>query len=369
MKEKLVTLATDNYSTAEILKARLEAEGVPCYLKNVNLLQAIVPFGVKIQVPSSKVEKALKLMAVWKAEHHLNEKKQPQDIRRILVPVDFSENSKNACLFALELAAKFNADIKILHVYFAPVVDLVPITDIYNVQVDVDINLRKAEKNAHGSLKEFVSEFRQIAKERGYENIKIGYTLQEGFTDDQIALVAYEYNAGIIVVGSKGKSNTEADIIGGVVAGVFDKTNIPVLAIPEKARFSQETSVGNVMYATLFDDSDYLAIRRLASIISGFQTKIFCVHLSQEHENPWDKAKIKALTEYFRKVCKGVEITCGIIKGDDPVESIEKFIKENNIDLVAIVNRKRGLVSRFFNKGIAQKLFNHVSIPLLVFRG
>lgn len=369
MKEKLVTLATDNYSTAEVLKAKLEAEGIECYLKNVNLLQAITPFGVKIQVPSSKVEKALRLMAVWKADHHLLEKKQPQDIRRILVPVDFSENSKNACLFALELAAKFKADIKLLHVYIAPVVDLVPITDIYNVQVDVDINLRKAEKNAHDSLKQFVNEFRQIAKEKGLEKIKIGYTLQEGFTEDQIALVAYEYNAGIIVVGSKGKSNNEADIIGSVVEGVFDKTNIPVLAIPEKATFSKKTSVGNVMYATRFDESDYLAIRRLASVISGFEAKIYCVHISQDPENPWNEAKIKALTQYFRKVSTGVEVKCGIIKGDDPVESIEKFTKENNIDLVAIVNRKRGLVSRFFNKGIARQLFHHVNIPLLVFRG
>ncbi len=129
MENRLVTLATDHYTAAEILKARLEAAGIECHLKNVHLIQGAAPEGVKVQIRESDVEKALRLMQQWKLSREEEEKKKTRELRRILVPVDFSEYSKNACFYALNLARKLRADIKILHVYYAPIVDLVPITD------------------------------------------------------------------------------------------------------------------------------------------------------------------------------------------------------------------------------------------------
>ena len=43
------------------------------------------------------------------------------EIRRILVPVDFSEPSENALDYAIELAAKFGADVQAIHAYQLPV--------------------------------------------------------------------------------------------------------------------------------------------------------------------------------------------------------------------------------------------------------
>lgn len=61
MEEKLVTIATYNYSRAEIIKGRLEASGITCYLRNVNLIQPNVSSGVQIRINEKDVEKALKI--------------------------------------------------------------------------------------------------------------------------------------------------------------------------------------------------------------------------------------------------------------------------------------------------------------------
>ena len=50
MEDRLVTLATDHYTNAEILKARLEGAGIECYLKHVNLIQGAASEGVQIQI-------------------------------------------------------------------------------------------------------------------------------------------------------------------------------------------------------------------------------------------------------------------------------------------------------------------------------
>jgi len=368
MEDRLVTLATDHYTAAEVLKAKLEGAGIECFLKHVHLIQGAAAEGVKVQIRASDVEKALRLMAQWKAEQEEAEKKDIRLIRRILVPVDFSEYSKNACLYALNLASKQQAEIKILHVYYAPIVDLVPITDAYSIQVDMDINLREIEGAARESLLEFVDGVRSAAREKGFGNIKIGYSLREGIPEDQIAQVARDYKPGVIVLGTRGKGQQHSDIIGSVVYRLFDRTPVPVLAIPESSVFDTSAQVKNIVYATDFDDSDFVAIRRLMGIVSGFKVKIFCVHVSKKSEKTWDQPRMNALKEYFSKVHEGIKVDCQLLEGEDTIGQLEEFTKTNKIDLIALSNRKRNLIVRLFNPGITRKLIHQSNIPLLVFR-
>lgn len=368
MEEKLVTLATDHYTAAEILKARLENEGIKVYLKHINLIQGAVSEGVKIQIAASDVEQALRLMADWRYKQSELEKKDLKSIRRILVPVDFSDYSRNACLYALSLASKYMADMKIIHVYYAPIVDLVPITDAYSIQIDMDINLRELESAAKRDLLSFVGDIKTAAVERGFGDIKIGYSLREGIAEDEIARAAREYKPGIIILGSKGKGERERDIIGSVVYRLLDRTNVPVLAIPEKSAFSAAPSVKNIVYATDFDDSDYVAIRRLLSILSAFDVQIHCIHVSKELNKTWDKVKMGALKDYFKEVHKGLNVYCHLLEGKDMVKELETFCKTHDVDLISLANRKRSIISKLFNPGLTRKLLYQSELPLLIFR-
>ncbi len=367
MEDRLITIATDHYTAAEILKARLEDAGIECFLKHVNLLQGAVSEGVQVQIKQSDVEKALRIITDLKSAQETKELKDIKQIRRILVPVDFSEFSKNACLYAVRLAKKYNADLKILHVFYAPIVDLVPITDAYSIQVDMDINLREMEDQAKRNLVDFVSEIRETAANEGFGDIKISYSLREGIVEDEIAVMAKAYKPGIIVLGTKGKGEKQSDIIGSVVYRVLDKSKVPVLAIPGKT--SMDTlDVKNIVYATDFDDSDYIAIRKLIAIVTAFDVKIHCVHISKSPEDKWDTARMDALKDYFSQISKSVPVECSFIKGDNPVTNLEAFCELNKIDVIAMNNRKRGLLQRMFNPGLAKKLIHSGSLPLLLFR-
>lgn len=368
MDDRLITIATDHYTAAEVLKARLEDAGIKCFLKDINILQGAVSEGVRVQIREKDVEKALKLIHKWKAVQEKAEIKDIKEIRRILAPVDFSEYSKNACLYALDLANKLKTDLKIFHVYYAPIIDLVPITDAYSVQVDMDINLREMEENARKKLISFVNEIKSIANKEGMKDVKISYSLREGIIEDEVAVMAESYKPGIIAVGTKGKGEKQTEIIGSVVNRICDKTRVPVLAIPEKSEFTTDVEVRNVIYATEFDDSDFVAIRRLMNILSPFNVNIYCVHISKEGKKTWSETKMEALKEYFKKVKKGVKIECDLLEGSDVFEALEDYTKKNKIDLIALSNRKRGLIYRLFNPDITKQLLLRSTMPLLIFR-
>ena len=156
MDDKIITIAIHNYARAQVLQGRLNSEGIECYLKNVNLLLSSISGGVKVQVHEDDLEQALRIVEKVNDEYRKEQEDSahpPKKVQRILVPVDFSMYSKNACYYALGLAEKLNAEVKLMHVYYNPVVNSMPMTDTYYYQVNLDeiirdIELRAKEQNS-----------------------------------------------------------------------------------------------------------------------------------------------------------------------------------------------------------------------------
>jgi len=289
-------------------------------------------------------------------------------LRRILVPVDFSDHSENACLYAINLACKAQAEIKLLHVYYAPIVDLVPITDAYSIPVDLDLSLRQFQNFAKRNLLSFVARIREKAKENGFGHIKIGYSLREGIAGNQIAQEARVYKPGIIVLGTPGAGEKNNVMAHRMVFRLYDQTNVPVLVVPRNATYADSSGVKNVVYATEFDESDYVAIRRLMSILAGFHVRIYCINLARNAPKSWDTGKIDALINYFKKVNESIQLECLRFEGDNLTGQLLGFAKSLKIELIALTNRKRNLVARMVNPGIASKLLQESPVPMLVFK-
>jgi len=364
MEEKLIVIATESYASAQILQTYLESNGIECYLHNVNLVQPMVSEGVQVQIKESDIESALKLLAEKHPKEHPAKLVSP---RKILVPIDFSTPSQNAARFALHLASKYGSEIKLLHVFNSPMVDMIPFTDAASIQIDIDISYNMLRKNAKEKLLRFYYDLKKFAIELGLENIKIGYSLVEGYAAYGIIEMSNRYKPGIIVMGTKGEGYRSTELVGSVVTEVLGETYLPLMVIPEAAVMKGVDDVKNVLYTTNFDESDFVAIRKLISITSSFNIKIFCLHISDEPENAITKAKMGQLKDYFNEVNPKVEVACSVIKGKDMVKTFKDYIVENRINLVALTQIKRNLIYQMFNPSIIKKMLHHSDVPLLLF--
>jgi nucleotide-binding universal stress UspA family protein len=370
MEEKLITIAVHNYARAEVLRTRLEAEGVECYLKNINLIHSVISGGVKVRVNSKDLEKALRI--VEKVSEQFREEYQDEasitirNVQRILVPIDFSDYSVNACRYAIGLAEKLNAEIKLMHVYYNPVVNSMPITDTYYYQVNMDEIIREIELRAKSSMEEFYKDIKEKIERDKIEGVKIDYALTRGIASEEIILKSKEYNPDVIIIGTRGQGEGANDLIGSVAAKIIDDTKVPVLVIPEDSLYKGIATI-NIMYATDFDDSDFNAIKKLMNIMSPFDIRLYCVHIGSQDSNVWDKAKMAGLKEKLYDQYKDYDIECSLIEEKDFMKGIQEFIREKNIDIISMVTHKRNLISKLLNPSYTRKVLFHTSIPFLVF--
>lgn len=365
MEEKLVDIAIESYSKAVVLKTFLESNGIDCFLKNVNVLQGAVSEGVKVQIREGDAEKALKLLT---QKHHSDEaRKLGMQLRKILVPIDFSQPSQNAARFAVMLAAKSNSEVKLLHVFNSPVVDMIPFTDVASIQIDFDMNYNILHKTAKEKLAKFHEDLVEFAKEIGADTVPIGYTLREGYAAYGIIETSQKYKPGIIVMGTKGEGFKSTELVGSVANEVSAETHLPLLVIPEKAVLKGIDEVKNVLYATNFDDSDYVSIRKLLRILSPFNIKLHCVHVTDKPDSTSIVAHSSSLKDYFKVISPSLAVECSVIESKDMVKSFMDVIKEKQINLVALTTIKRSMIYKLFNHSLSKQMIYQSDVPVLLF--
>lgn len=368
--EKVIVIARYSNSRALLLKSRLEAEGIDCFLAHQNILQAAVSGGVEIKVRRSDVEKALRVIESSKEEHGKQKEdsvKSLRSVRKILVPVDFSDASFRACSFALGLAGKLKAEIKLLHVYYNPVLDIAPFDTSHAYQINLVNYLHESEQNARHQLVKLAKDLKQQAKGSN-PDLKISTSLSNGLAAEEIALAANRFRPGLIILGTRGIGNQTGGFLGSVTAKVIEKTKTPVLAIPENSRFTSLEKIKHVMYATDFDQSDHLAISRLIGLLHPFNVSLHCVHISVGVKKSWDKVKMEGLSAFLTKEYKKYPVKCEIIVSNDVINGMETYIRDNGIDVIALTNHNRSLLSSFFTPSITKKVLNRISKPLFIFK-
>lgn len=143
--------------------------------------------------------------------------------RKILVAYDGSESARNALTQACRIAREDKSWIKVLAVLPAYEGDL----ELFGVS--------NIKDTIQGPGEKLLAEAQGIADA---EDVHILKNLEQGEPYDRIVQVAGEENCDLIVMGRRGRSHIERELIGGVTARVIGHTGKDVLVIPDSAAVS-----------------------------------------------------------------------------------------------------------------------------------
>ncbi|MFH1299416.1 MAG: universal stress protein [Planctomycetota bacterium] len=143
------------------------------------------------------------------------------EIKKILIPTDFSETAQAATQYAVELARKFNAKLYLLHVIEDPIVYM-PMFESYALPPKEDF-----ENFAKTRLDNWILDEDKVGLE-----IETSWVHGNPFVD--ILKFSKREAIDLIVVGTHGRSFTAHLLLGSVAEKVVRKASCPVLTVRAK---------------------------------------------------------------------------------------------------------------------------------------
>ncbi len=142
------------------------------------------------------------------------------NLKKILVPQDFSEYSLHALKYAVTFAELFNSELIILHI----VEPIVYPADFSFGQVSIPAMEEEIRKHSEEQLNELVT--KEIPKK-----IKATAIIRIGKPFIEIVEVAKSENADLIVISSHGRTGMDHVLFGSTADKVVRKAPCPVLTI------------------------------------------------------------------------------------------------------------------------------------------
>ncbi len=260
-------------------------------------------------------------------------------INSILVPVDFSDCSKNALSYAIELAQRVNAELHLIHSYYIPV----PSADIA-VVVDnrEQLDQEQVIRDAWVALANEVPELGRI---------NYTHETRMGFLSNVVLTVLEKRSVDLIVMGTKGCTNRLDYFLGSNAYNVARDANTPVMVIPEKHSFS---GFGKIAIAADYHQiKEFDNLELVKSIAADFQSEVHLLHISTAPQSLDIEAAGEALSlkEYFSEFNHQFDF----VTESNVVEGIETYASENQINLTVIIPRHHNLFERLFKKQITRE--------------
>lgn len=149
-------------------------------------------------------------------------------IRKIVCPVDFSEESKRALEHAAVLARWFEADLAVLHV-----MPLLP--TMFGMASPMVV-----EAVAPATTQELVRDLAAFVGETCTPVPNTQTVIRSGSAASEILRFAEESAAGLLVLGTHGRTGFERFMLGSVTEKVLRKAPCPVLTVPKRCEGQPE---------------------------------------------------------------------------------------------------------------------------------
>ncbi|WP_370391355.1 universal stress protein [uncultured Winogradskyella sp.] len=259
---------------------------------------------------------------------------------KILVPIDFSDTSKNALRYALSLFEGNKIEITIVHIYGAHS------TALMMKSID-GILIRDAENKLNDLIKDMQTEAPDVVFKT---------KLAKNYAVSTIATMGDSGHFDFIVMGTKGVSGLKEVFMGSVAGGVISKTSAPVIVVPLDYKF---TNLENVVFAlgdTNISSNSTLA--PLRKIVEAHKSKLEVVHISNSSE-PDLNPTLESLADLNPKISNK--------KGDgDLNQQLNVHIQNQDTDLLCLLRTKKDFFDRIFSNSVTLKQTFNSPVPLLV---
>lgn len=275
-------------------------------------------------------------------------------MRRVLIPIDFSENAFNALKYACQVFKYEKSEFHIVHAY----ADEVYRQEAANNRSVLEELKESVFQNSEAQLKEIEGKLKEYSPNPKHKYIFV--SVLANLVDATNDWVEQE-NMDITVMGTRGMTNDRKITFGSNTLQVMRYVNCPVLGIPEGYEYHPPKEV---LFAT-----NYMVpykrreLKLLCDMTESFRSTIHMLYI--------DPIKDLSLRqednqEFLRSCLPKPELRFETSPEKDKTLAITKYIVHKSIDMLVIVNSRHSYLEDMLFQSTIDKLGLHVKIPFLV---
>jgi nucleotide-binding universal stress UspA family protein len=276
-------------------------------------------------------------------------------MKKIIVPIDFSEHSEFALEAAASLAKKNNAEILALH--------MLEISDAILSHSD-----REQQTKAIFLLELAKKRFQNFLDKDYLKGVSLTPIVKHFKVFSEVSEVAKEHEADIIIMGSHGASGVKEFLVGSNTERVVRHSDIPVLVIkhnPILMDFEQ------VVFACDFTEEAIEPYLKAKSFFNKLGSQMHLIYVNTPNENFKSSPEMeKRIAEFLKKAdgnidkMNEVSFVC-----DYTVEKgILNYANASGADLISVATHGRTGLFHFFEGSISEDIANHSTLPVMTFR-
>ena len=276
-------------------------------------------------------------------------------MKRILIPSDFSENAWNAIVYGLELLKDIKCIVYLLHIN--------PIPSYSGAGSNVrTITRDHTERLLAQSNRDLQKLLKRINEQGANPNHTFELLALYDFFTDAVKRISENKKIHLIIMGTKGATGLKKATMGSNTGNVITKIKRPLLAIPEEAVFKQ---IREIAFAT-----DYIVgynahvLDPLLEIATMNRAEISVLHLSKQDEelSPKQKHNKRMLKTRLAEVQHDFYTLT-----DAKLETaVKRFTESRAIDMIAMAAKNLNSFQRILFRPKVEKISYQTKIPLLV---
>ncbi len=276
-------------------------------------------------------------------------------MKKILVPVDFSEKSEDALRIAAKICKRNGAEIHVIH-----------LIDLPSNEIDLVGGPGLGQGPYAIELMEYVHDRFDVFLDKDFLN---GITVYEHVLFNKpfegISSFANESKADMIVIGSHGTSGLDSIFVGSNTEKVVRSSKIPVLVVKASP---DDFKVENFVIASKFEGKYMREFDKIMKFARIYNPKIHLLRVNTISNFLSTRELEENMNAFMKKAKLEEEVSVNFYDDYTVQEGIFHFADKVDADLIGLATRGRQGLMHFFSDSVAESVVNKAKTNILTIK-
>lgn len=275
-------------------------------------------------------------------------------MKKIIIPVDFSQHSEYALETGAVLAKQHNAELIVMHM-------LELSESIFSTS-----GSEKSEETAF-MLMVTNKEFEKFLDKPYLEGLSVTPIIKHHKVLKEVSEVASSEQADLVIMGSRGHSEHDGIFTGSNTEKVVRYSNTPVLVVKSKP---SSVNFKNVVLGCDFNEESIPSVKNAIETLNKLSDKVTLLHVNLPNLSFLSTDEINEKVADFFKLSQLNEKDLNIAYTSDHMveDGVLNYARREGADAVSIITHGRTGLSHFFGGSISEDLVNHSKLPVITFK-